>query len=73
LQYFGRFIEKCCISFVLHTLNYYNISLEQLFRRVASALPGMENTPEQNKDLIDVKLEDTPQDHNNQEGGGCGC
>jgi len=33
----------------------------------------MENTPEQNKDLIDVKLEDTPQDHNNQEGGGCGC
>lgn len=48
-------------------------NVKQLFRRVASALPGMENTPEQNKDLIDVKLEDTPQDLNQQEGGGCSC
>lgn len=48
-------------------------NVKQLFRRVASALPGMENTPEQNKDLIDVKLEDTPQDLNQQEGGGCPC
>ncbi|XP_066913041.1 ras-related protein Rab-6A-like [Clytia hemisphaerica] len=47
-------------------------NVKQLFRRVASALPGMDSAPEQNKDLIDVKLEDTPQDAP-QEGGGCSC
>jgi len=47
-------------------------NVKQLFRRVASALPGMDSAPEQNKDLIDVKLEDTPQDAP-QEGVGCSC
>lgn len=48
-------------------------NVKQLFRRVASALPGMDSAPEQDKDLIDVKLEDTPTDASSQEGGGCSC
>lgn len=48
-------------------------NVKQLFRRVASALPGMENTPEKKEDLIEVQLKDTPQDQNPQEGGGCPC
>ena len=46
---------------------------KQLFRRVAAALPGMENTTEKpNKDLVEVKLKDTPQENAQQEGG-CWC
>jgi len=48
-------------------------NVKQLFRKVASALPGMENTPDKKEDLIEVQLKDTPQDQNPQEGGGCGC
>lgn len=48
-------------------------NVKQLFRRVASALPGMENAPDKKEDLIEVKLQDTPQDQNPQEGGGCAC
>ena len=45
----------------------------QLFRRVAAALPGMENTAEKpNKDMVEVKLKDTPQENAQQEGG-CWC
>jgi len=48
-------------------------NVKQLFRKVASALPGMENTPDKKEDLIEVQLKDTPQDQNPQEGGGCMC
>jgi len=48
-------------------------NVKQLFRKVASALPGMENTPDKKEDLIEVQLKDTPQDQNPQEGGGCAC
>lgn len=48
-------------------------NVKQLFRKVASALPGMENTPDKKEDLIEVQLKDTPQDQNQQEGGGCAC
>lgn len=48
-------------------------NVKQLFRKVASALPGMENTPDKKEDLIEVQLKDTPQDQNPQEGGGCPC
>ncbi|KAJ8390588.1 hypothetical protein AAFF_G00101940 [Aldrovandia affinis] len=38
----------------------YNV--KQLFRRVAAALPGMDNTPEKIKeDMIDIKLERPPE------------
>uniref|UniRef100_A0A674BT46 RAB41, member RAS oncogene family n=1 Tax=Salmo trutta TaxID=8032 RepID=A0A674BT46_SALTR len=38
----------------------YNV--KQLFRRVAAALPGMDNTPEKSKeDMIDIKLEKPPE------------
>ncbi|XP_044061454.1 ras-related protein Rab-41 isoform X1 [Siniperca chuatsi] len=38
----------------------YNV--KQLFRRVAAALPGMDNTPEKSKeDMIDIKLEKQPE------------
>lgn len=39
----------------------YNV--KQLFRRVAAALPGMENSLEASnkEDLIDVKLTETPE------------
>ncbi|XP_034058786.1 ras-related protein Rab-41 isoform X3 [Gymnodraco acuticeps] len=38
----------------------YNV--KQLFRRVAAALPGMDSTPEKNKeDMIDIKLEKQPE------------
>ena len=48
-------------------------NVKQLFRKVASALPGMENTPDKKEDLIEVQLKDTPQDQNPQESGGCMC
>ena len=49
-------------------------NVKQLFRKVASALPGMENTPDKKEqDLIEVQLKDTQQDQNPQEGGGCYC
>ncbi|KNC78950.1 Ras-like protein Rab-6B, partial [Sphaeroforma arctica JP610] len=48
----------------------YNV--KQLFRRVAAALPGMENTPEKNaNDLVDVKL--TTDNKPVAEAGGCAC
>ncbi|KAI1898081.1 hypothetical protein AGOR_G00068670 [Albula goreensis] len=38
----------------------YNV--KQLFRRVAAALPGMDNAPEKSKeDMIDIKLEKPPE------------
>ncbi|KAM8848471.1 ras-related protein Rab-41 isoform 3-T3 [Neosynchiropus ocellatus] len=38
----------------------YNV--KQLFRRVAAALPGMDNAPEKSKeDMIDIKLEKQPE------------
>ncbi|KAJ8351238.1 hypothetical protein SKAU_G00227140 [Synaphobranchus kaupii] len=38
----------------------YNV--KQLFRRVAAALPGMDNSPEKSKeDMIDIKLEKPPE------------
>lgn len=47
---------------------------QQLFRRVAAALPGMESTTDKtNKDdLIEVKLQDKPQEPQPQSGG-CIC
>ncbi|XP_067394802.1 ras-related protein Rab-6B isoform X1 [Emydura macquarii macquarii] len=48
----------------------YNV--KQLFRRVASALPGMESVQEKSKEgMIDIKL-DKPQDPPATEGG-CSC
>ncbi|KAH1165173.1 hypothetical protein KIL84_022732 [Mauremys mutica] len=48
----------------------YNV--KQLFRRVASALPGMESIQEKSKEgMIDIKL-DKPQDPPASEGG-CSC
>uniref|UniRef100_A0ABI7XXR7 RAB6B, member RAS oncogene family n=2 Tax=Laurasiatheria TaxID=314145 RepID=A0ABI7XXR7_FELCA len=48
----------------------YNV--KQLFRRVASALPGMENVQEKSKEgMIDIKL-DKPQEPPASEGG-CSC
>ncbi|GCB71681.1 hypothetical protein scyTo_0008896 [Scyliorhinus torazame] len=44
----------------------------QLFRRVAAALPGMDNAPEKSKeDMIDIKLEKPPEPPINE--GGCSC
>eukprot|EP01134_Creolimax_fragrantissima_P008576 CFRG8576T1 len=49
----------------------YNV--KQLFRRVAAALPGMENAPEKNSnDLVDVKLT-TDNSKANADAGACGC
>ena len=66
-------------NFRLGRLSQFIIALRkfvrklQLFRRVAAALPGMENTAEKpNKDLVEVKLKDTPQENAQQEGG-CWC
>ena len=48
----------------------YNV--KQLFRRVASALPGMENVQEKSKEgMIDIKL-DQPQESLASKGG-CSC
>ncbi|XP_043560695.1 ras-related protein Rab-41 isoform X2 [Chiloscyllium punctatum] len=48
----------------------YNV--KQLFRRVAAALPGMDNAPEKSKeDMIDIKLEKPPEPPINE--GGCSC
>ena len=48
----------------------YNV--KQLFRRVAAALPGMENTVEttQERDMTEVKLTETPAQ---PAAGGCSC
>jgi Ras-related protein Rab-6A len=48
----------------------YNV--KQLFRRVAAALPGMEQTEKKPEDMIEVKLKDTPTEPQ-QEQGGCPC
>lgn len=48
----------------------YNV--KQLFRRVAAALPGMEQTEQKKEDMIEVKLKDTPAEPQ-QESGGCSC
>lgn len=48
----------------------YNV--KQLFRRVAAALPGMDNTPEKSKeDMIDIKLEKPPEQPVTE--SGCSC
>lgn len=47
-------------------------NVKQLFRKVAAALPGMENTQEKKEDMIEVKLKDTPQEHSQSESG-CSC
>ncbi|XP_010146288.1 PREDICTED: ras-related protein Rab-6A isoform X2 [Eurypyga helias] len=48
----------------------YNV--EQLFRRVAAALPGMDSTPEKSKeDMIDIKLEKPPEQPVTE--SGCSC
>ena len=69
-------IKHCVTNKVDPTLisllsNSYYLSL-QLFRKVAAALPGMENTQEKKEDMIEVKLKDTPQEHSQSEGG-CSC
>lgn len=50
----------------------YNV--KQLFRKVAAALPGMENTSEKTSkdDLIEVKLKE-PQPEPQPQSGGCVC
>lgn len=48
----------------------YNV--KQLFRRVAAALPGMEQTEQKKEDMIEVKLKDTPVETQHQESG-CAC
>ncbi|XP_074657816.1 ras-related protein Rab6 isoform X1 [Tubulanus polymorphus] len=50
----------------------YNV--KQLFRRVAAALPGMEQTDQKKPDnnMIEVKLKDTPSEPMQQENG-CSC
>lgn len=48
----------------------YNV--KQLFRRVAAALPGMEQTEKKPEDMIEVKLKDTPTEPQQQESG-CAC
>lgn len=48
----------------------YNV--KQLFRRVAAALPGMEQTEQKKEDMIEVRLKDTPAEPLQPEGG-CAC
>lgn len=48
----------------------YNV--KQLFRRVAAALPGMEQPEQKKDDMIEVKLKDTPLEPERQESG-CAC
>ncbi|CAH1782227.1 unnamed protein product [Owenia fusiformis] len=49
----------------------YNV--KQLFRRVAAALPGMEQTDQKKgEDMIEVKLKDTPTEPETKESG-CSC
>ncbi|XP_013408686.1 ras-related protein Rab6 isoform X2 [Lingula anatina] len=49
----------------------YNV--KQLFRRVAAALPGMEQTEnKKDQDMIEVKLKETPAEPEKQ-AGGCAC
>lgn len=48
----------------------YNV--KQLFRRVAAALPGMEQTEQKKEDMIEVKLKDTPAEPLQPESG-CAC
>ncbi|XP_034461873.1 ras-related protein Rab-6A isoform X1 [Hippoglossus hippoglossus] len=48
----------------------YNV--KQLFRRVAAALPGMDNTQDKSReDMIDIKLEKPPEQPVSE--GGCSC
>ncbi|XP_028322509.1 ras-related protein Rab-6A isoform X1 [Gouania willdenowi] len=48
----------------------YNV--KQLFRRVAAALPGMDNTQDKSReDMIDIKLEKPPEQPASE--GGCSC
>uniref|UniRef100_A0A672NAT1 RAB6A, member RAS oncogene family n=1 Tax=Sinocyclocheilus grahami TaxID=75366 RepID=A0A672NAT1_SINGR len=48
----------------------YNV--KQLFRRVAAALPGMESTQDKSReDMIDIKLEKSPEQPVSE--GGCSC
>ncbi|KAK2180810.1 hypothetical protein NP493_425g03026 [Ridgeia piscesae] len=49
----------------------YNV--KQLFRRVAAALPGMEQTEQKKEDMIEVKLKDTPTEPQQPDRGGCAC
>ncbi|XP_062262675.1 ras-related protein Rab-6A isoform X1 [Platichthys flesus] len=48
----------------------YNV--KQLFRRVAAALPGMDNTQDKSReDMIDIKLAPPPEEPTSE--GGCSC
>ncbi|CAG2224248.1 RAB6A [Mytilus edulis] len=48
----------------------YNV--KQLFRRVAAALPGMEQTDKPKGEMTEVRLKDTPSEPEAKEGG-CAC
>ncbi|PNY00536.1 ras-related protein RABH1e-like [Trifolium pratense] len=50
-------------------------NIKPLFRKIASALPGMETLSSTNKeDMVDVNLKPTVNNSNTeQQGGGCAC
>ncbi|KAK1421521.1 hypothetical protein QVD17_23931 [Tagetes erecta] len=51
-------------------------NIKPLFRKIASALPGMDETPSSTKqeDMVDVNLKSTSNtNQSNQQGGGCAC
>jgi len=52
-----------------------NAKSQPLFRKIASALPGMETLSSTNKeDMVDVNLKPTVHSSNTeQQGGGCSC
>lgn len=52
-----------------------NAKLQPLFRKIASALPGMETlSSTKQEDMVDVNLKPTVNSSNTeQQGGGCAC
>lgn len=48
--------------------------LQPLFRKIASALPGMESLSTKQDDMVDVNLKSTAySSRTEQQGGGCSC
>lgn len=60
--------------FIVFILTRVIKMLQPLFRKIASALPGMESLSTKQDDMVDVNLKSTAySSRTEQQGGGCSC
>lgn len=68
----SRHRVSCFIHMTNQLFLFVCSRFKQLFRRVAAALPGMEQTERSKEDIVDIDLKDPNNDAPRSEGG-CNC